>query len=290
MTDSVRWPPRILTWYWGGEEIADPTEEEKAWMLVLGEHPDAFRVDSLGLLQPPSPSSRRGLGAIDLTEFQHEPQPLALGFINPEGTTVLFGEGGDGKGWVAARWASRLDRVAILDFEQHPHEWAYRLNKFGKNLKDIIYFAPVGSFERWAEHGGAEQLQESGARYLIVDSAVYAVHTDDAYGPEGAMSYKRARALVGNPPSILIAHTAKGQDSVFGSVFWGNEARLIWRMYRNFKGGRYLQCKKSNNYDIEGKKYTVEFDEQQGILEFHEQGKAWTASPAVVEAEADLRW
>lgn len=223
------------------------------------------------------------LGLVDLADYRNPPQPLLLGVMSPVGTTVLYGDGGDGKGWVAAKWASQVDgRVAILDFEGHPNEWAYRLERFG--LTDVLYASPPGTLDKWAGERAERLLRESGVKFLVVDSAAYASSVDDPYSPAGVMVYKWARARLGNLPTLLLAHTAKGTTGIYGSVFWRNEARLVWHLTRDNQGQRTLLCKKSNNYpDFEGTKLVVEFDARAGILNLHPYGKPWR--PVTEETE-----
>lgn len=225
------------------------------------------------------------LGLVDLRDFNESPPPPLLGVLSPGGTTILYGEGGDGKGWVAARWASQLpSKVAIIDFEAHPEEWGNRLSKFGLDVgTDVLYFSPSTTFERWANERAARLLRKEEVGFLIVDSAMYASDVEDPYSPAGAMAYKRARAKLDNLPAILLAHTTGSQDKVFGSVFWRNEARVVWRLGKDKQGGRFIQCRKANNYrELENRTYYIEFDQHHGVLNLHEQGKAW--SPQAVSA------
>jgi DnaB helicase-like protein len=230
------------------------------------------------------------LGIVDLAQHRSAPAAPLLGALSPEGTTVLYGDGGDGKGWVAAKWASQLDaRVAILDFENHPNEWAYRLDKFGLT-DDVLYVSPGITLEKWANERAARLLREERVGFLIVDSAMYASNVDDPYSPASAMAYKFARLRLGNMPAILLAHTTGGQDKVFGSVFWRNEARIVWRLGKSVTRQRYLECRKANNYQyLEGKKYQIEFSEERGILNLHDHGKAWVEASRP-EPETELDW
>jgi hypothetical protein len=155
------------------------------------------------------------LGLVDLAAYRMAPPPPLLGVLSPEGTTVLYGDGGDGKGWVAAKWASQLDaKVAIIDFENHPNEWAYRLDKFG--MTDTLYVSPPVTLERWANERAARLLRNAKIGFLVIDSAMYASNVEDPYSPQSAMAYKRARSRLDNLPTILLAHTTGGQDKVFG--------------------------------------------------------------------------
>jgi len=227
------------------------------------------------------------LGILNLADFKEPPPPLLLDVLSPDGTSVLYGDGGDGKGWVAAKWASQLGvKVAILDFEDHPNEWAYRLDKFG--LSDVLYISPAVTLEKWANERSARLLRDRAVRFLIIDSAMYASDVDDPYSPGSTMAYKRARARLGRLPAILLAHTTGGQDKVFGSVFWKNEARIVWRLGKDIiTRQRFLECRKANNYSaVEGKRFVIEFNEEAGILNLHPHGQAW--SPEAVKEE--LGW
>ena len=210
------------------------------------------------------------LGRVSLADYQSTPPPPWLGVLAPMGTTILYGDGGDGKGWVAARLVSQLDkRVAIIDFETQVQEWGYRLGLFGVNLDDLMYFSPPTTFDKWATESTARLLRTEGVEYLVIDSAMYASDVEDPYSPAGALAYARARRRLNNLPALLLAHIAGGADKVFGSVFWKNEARITWRLYKDsLTRNRHIECKKANGYSwLEGTRYNILFDEGQGELE-----------------------
>lgn len=222
------------------------------------------------------------IGMLDLSQFRLGPPPPFLGWVAPEGTTILYGDGGDGKGWIAASAIRGLlqqgIKSAILDFENHPTEWAYRLDKLGVPLHDVVYIQPGGTMVHWADAKAAAMLHEAGVQFLVVDSATYASNPDDPYSPQTAMNYKQARLRLGNLPTMLLAHTSKSSNnSIYGSVFWRNEARLTWNLKRDYSSGqRSVTCMKANAYpDLEGKVKVIEFDEKIGVLNLHDQGSVW---------------
>lgn len=224
------------------------------------------------------------IGVLDLTGYRSSPPAPYMGVIAPEGTTVLYGEGGDGKGWIAAAMIRGLlqssIKTAILDFENHPSEWAYRLDRLGVPLHQVVYVQPVGTMDKWANARAAAMLKDMAVDFLVVDSAMYASNIDDPFSPNGAMAFKQARLRLGNMPALLLAHTAKGADSIYGSVFWRNEARLTWHLRREQTGQRTMLCRKANAYpSLEGKKLSVEFDESMGVLNLHPVGTPWTPQP-----------
>ena len=219
------------------------------------------------------------LGRQHLADHQGAPEDPFLGVLSPQGTTILYGDGGDGKGWVAAKLASQLDRkVAIIDFEMQPKEWAYRLDKFGVSLNDVLYYSPPTTLDRWATPSAARMLKAEGVGYLMIDSAMYAADMEDPYSPKGAIAYGQARRRLGNLPALLLAHTTGGADKVFGSVFWRNESRIVWRLNKEYQTRqRFLDCRKANGYSwLEGKRINIEFDEPNGILNLHPHGTSWT--------------
>lgn len=225
------------------------------------------------------------MGVLPLADYRNAPPSPLLGVLSPEGTTILYGDGGDGKGWIAASLIGDLlkqgIKTAILDFEAHPNEWAYRLDKLGVPVEQVLYVQPSGTMVRWANPYTARLLRSEDVGMLVVDSAMYASNADDPYSPQSAMQYKRARSMLGNLPVLLLAHTPKGGDSIFGSAFWRNEARITWHLRKDFMTRqRHLECKKSNSYGyLEGSKMAVEFDEDRGICILHPHGQPWSPVP-----------
>jgi len=219
------------------------------------------------------------LGVLDLRDFRSPPPDPLLGVLSPEGTTVLYGEGGDGKGWIAAKWASQLSKmgigVAVLDFEQHPSEWAYRLNKFGDTK--TMYINPTVTLDKWADERATKLLRSCRIGYLVVDSATYASDIEDPYAPAAPIAYQFAMERLGKLPSLLLAHTAKGSEGIYGSVFWRNQARITWHLVRHgITRQRSIECRKANAYgQLEGQRINIEFDERQGILNLHQHGTPW---------------
>lgn len=215
------------------------------------------------------------LGRVDLGQHAQEPPELLLGVLSPTGTTVLYADGGSGKGWVAAKLvADLLDmgiRSAVLDFEMHPGEWSHRFTRFGVAREDVSYFAPPTTMDRWATDGAAQELEREGVGFLVVDSALYASDLTDPYSPETALAYARARRRLNNLPTLLLAHVPASADKIFGSIVWRAEARLVWRLGIDDSRKRFLENKKANEYPyLEGKRLDITFDAATGTLEIHE--------------------
>lgn len=240
--------------------------EPQAMVAALQEQTAAL-ADEIG----PSDS----LGRVDLGQHTLEPPDPLLGVLSPTGTTVLYADGGSGKGWIAAKLVADLltmgIRSAVLDFEMHPGEWSHRFSRFGVGRADVSYFAPPTTMDRWATESAAQELQREGVGFLIVDSALYASDLTDPYSPETALAYARARRRLNNLPTLLLAHVPASADKIFGSIVWRAEARLVWRLGIDEGRHRFLENKKANEYPhLEGKRLEITFDAATGTLEMHE--------------------
>lgn len=197
------------------------------------------------------------------------PPPLVEGVLHPSRVTLLYGRGGTGKGVVAA-WLAALrtkagEKVAILDYEANPDEWARRIERFGGRLDLVSIALPV------TEDGGrldgpiwtqAETLREEvkafGADWLVVDSVLAACMASG----EGALSdpsmprrFYAALRYIG-PPALALGHVSSGADGAdpwkpWGSVYWVNYARMTWSI-ADRGDSRELKNQKTNVYRDEG--------------------------------------
>lgn len=233
----------------------------------------ALQDDTAALADEAGPSDT--LGRVDLGQHTQEPPDPLLGVLSPTGTTVLYADGGSGKGWIAAKLVADLlglgIRSAVLDFEMHPGEWSHRFTRFGVGRHDVSYYAPATTMDRWASESAAQELERDGVGFLIVDSALYASDLTDPYSPETALAYARARRRLNNLPTLLLAHVPSGADKIFGSIVWRAEARLVWRLGIDETRHRFLENKKANEYPyLEGKRLEITFDAATGTLEMHE--------------------
>lgn len=235
-------------------------------------------------LQPGKPTSTK-LGARPLTAISTDPpEPLELDRLDPEGHTILFGPGGAGKGALAAWWAAQLnDRAAVVlvvDYENHPNEWARRIASLGcAALEDIHHVSPAGA--AWQGKRGAiwEQAKELrrladelDATHLFIDSIVPACGGTDALKPEAASQYAAALSYIGRP-ALSLAHVTKEGDQryPFGSVFWHNLARTTWGLER-VNEYAVLTHRKSNNYAALGR-FMVTMTWHEGrLMEVSESG------------------
>ncbi len=210
------------------------------------------------------------LGARKLTDIPTTaPAPLLVGRLHPTAHTILFGEGGVGKGTLASWWTVQLVRqghtVLILDYEDHPEEWSPRVYGLGgEEIRDHVYHVSPLS-EQWTGTKGAiwtgqediKRLADRiGATYLIVDSIVAAVGGADAGSgnTESPSKYAAALTHIGRP-CLSLAHVPRSGELKypFGSIFWHSFARFTWSLKwsENHKN-TILEPRKHNNYPRPG--------------------------------------
>lgn len=161
------------------------------------------------------------------------PLPAILGRLHPSAHTILFGDGGTGKGVIAAWWIAAMTRdlgmrVLILDYEQHAQfEWRPRVEIFGGDLDAVFIVQPVRpiwDIAAWV----AGQAEQHNADYMVVDSVAYACVGEEVEKSVTATRYSMAIATIGRP-TLSLAHVPKATEDPnhpFGSTFWSNGARV----------------------------------------------------------------
>lgn len=220
------------------------------------------------------------LGIRMLTAFSTESPPdLLIGRLDPDGHTILYGTGGVGKGTLASWWAVQLvrqgSRVLIVDYENHPDEWARRIEGLGspETRGEVAYVAPMTAAwtgPRGAIWQSAEELRTAarvvGADVIVIDSIVVACGGTDALKPEAASMYAGALQYLGIPV-LSLAHVTKDGDLTypFGSVFWHNLSRVTWSLARSGVDEQtVLVNRKHNNYARQSQ-VAVEVDWLDGV-------------------------
>lgn len=244
-------------------------------------------------------------GALPLTRIPHDPPPpLLLDRLDPTDATVLFGDGGAGKGTIASSWIVGLTmlgrRVLVLDYENHPDEWSRRIHALGgvEAAAEVLHVSPVSP--RWQGARGAiwdhaddirALVEATEADYLVVDSAVPACGATNPLDPEAPGQYFAAIARIGLP-SLTLAHATKAGELrfPFGSVFWHNLCRLSWAAQK--QGGEdsghsvLLTHRKGNNVARQGR-YIVTVTWHDGVpREVDEQAYSAKLSELIDEALA----
>jgi hypothetical protein len=199
-----------------------------------------------------APSTTVGRRTLDDLPSGSPPSQLVPPFLSPEGVTILYGLGGEGKGyvslWLALQLVRNRQRVTVIDFENHPGEWGRRSRAMGYTAGErrmVDYRAPFA--DEWTARRGPlgvvadllrEDLDEIGHpfNYLIVDSYTTAASGDDGMGgARAAQEFFNGITRLGRP-ALVIAHVAGGGDKFpdkpFGSVFVHNLARETWAVAR----------------------------------------------------------
>lgn len=196
---------------------------------------------------------RQTVYSVPLSDITAEaPKPLRLGFLDPDDATVLYGDGGTGKGVLAASWAAALSRdgeiVLILDYEAHARtEWRPRVEAFGGDLERVRISQPKIAIWDAADDIAAEAASV-GATWVFVDSVAYACLGLEVEKSATAIRYSAAITRLGLP-TLSLAHTTKAdgdQRHPFGSVFWSNGARVTISMTGRGDAPRVLENRKTN--------------------------------------------
>lgn len=154
-------------------------------------------------------------------------------FLPKQHPTILFGDGGSGKSYIALYAAGRIAEagvsVALFDWELSGEDHRDRLERlFPDGMPRILYCRCdrplVYEVDRLRRIVRDNQVQ-----YAVYDSVAFA-----ADGPpeaaEVAGRYFRAVRQIGCG-SLHIAHVNKGDNAdrkPFGSTFWHNGARSTW--------------------------------------------------------------
>ena len=192
--------------------------------------------------------------AVPLTDVDPaEAEDLLLGWLHPNEHTVLFGDGGTGKGVIAAYWVTELasmkKTVLVVDYEQHArHEWRPRVGRFAcgfahpqsdtwhrekpckqaAEIMDRVFYvqpvAPIWEIAGWLR----SEAMRVNADYLVIDSVSYAVSGLEPEKSTTAVKYTQAINAIGFPV-LSIGHVTKADADPrhpFGSVYWHNGARI----------------------------------------------------------------
>lgn len=149
--------------------------------------------------------------------------------------SILFGDGGTGKSFLALRLLSELASegmpVALFDWELSETTHRRRLEAInGPNMPDVRYVRLdrplVYEVDRLRRI-----IRQDGLRYAVLDSIGYGT-AGAPESAEAAMDYCRAVRQLGIG-CLALAHVTKaenGDQRPFGSTFWHNSARATWNL------------------------------------------------------------
>jgi hypothetical protein len=159
-----------------------------------------------------------------------EPAKPLLGILHPQEHTILYGDGGTGKGVIASWWVSQLTKqdlnVLVVDYEYHAnYEWRPRVEGFGGDMRRVAIIQPsraIWDIQGWLA-GHARQYD-----YVVIDSVTYACLGEEVEKSVTATKYSMAVNMLA-VPVLSIAHVTKQNadpQHPFGSIFWSNGARV----------------------------------------------------------------
>lgn len=191
---------------------------------------------------------RAGEPAILLRDAPDPPSdgPLLPPLLAADGVTLLYGDGGTGKSYLALAAAVSLHtgrdllgmvppatrRVAYLDWEWTASVHKRRLVRLltGEELPDLIYVRcslPImQELERLRRI-----LREHRVEYAVLDSVALAAGGDPERAETAIEFFGALRQL--DIDALAVAHVTKDggdgrHDRPFGSTFWHNTARATW--------------------------------------------------------------
>jgi len=195
----------------------------------------------------------RGLQFIRLVDIEPRyAEALRCGRYDPVDHTVLFGDGGTGKGIVVAYDVARLTRegetVLIIDYERHADtEWRPRIEAAGGELDRVFIVQPDGPIWDVADEI-VDGIAELSVTWAVLDSVAYACVGMEPEKSITAIRYSMAIARF-PVPIISLAHTTKvdaDPKHPFGSAFWSNGARITIGMSAPDEHTRLLKNRKTN--------------------------------------------
>lgn len=263
------------------------------------------------LADPDGEDGRENGPLVPLSAIDRSPAPpLLLDRLDPEGHTILYGTGDVGKGTVASSWIARYVEsrpvrpeqtatVLILDYENHPNEWARRIGALTQDPDADLRVWWAGPLRHdWPGRRGpiwdqAKAIRQIVERYavelVVVDSIVPACGGADVMEPGAPSRYAGALQYLG-VPVLSIGHVTKAEDGLrypFGSVFWHNLARVTWSLSRAPGGRLELVNRKSNNHEKAARvEVTVTWEEGE-LREVWERGYSAALGDRVNDVLAD---
>jgi len=214
------------------------------------------------------------LGAKVLAEVENVKSPdLIEGIIDPEGHTIVYGQGDVGKGVLASYVIARLTRlghrVVIADFEDHPNEWRRRIEGFGGDFSLVAIVHPTKPL--WDVADDLRAIRRAfGAEFVVIDSISTATSgQENPYSPDTPVKYHEALRRVGGH-ALSLAHVTKANPNPeypFGAIGWHHQARTTWSL-ADVDGKKVLEHRKQGNRAWQGKHdVDIEFHDDTGLID-----------------------
>ena len=168
-------------------------------------------------------------------------------------STLIYGLGGKGKsllsqylavlvseGFIADHLEPEPGPVLICDYETDESTVNRNLSMIHAGLgiedRSSIFYRRMGQPMASEIESVQAQVLEQGIQLVIVDSAAPAVGNGGAQGDEPVLKYFGALRNLG-VTTLTVAHRAKNADNgPFGSVFWENIVRNVYRLQSETEG------------------------------------------------------
>jgi hypothetical protein len=178
---------------------------------------------------------------VDIPETRDADRWIALPDIKTrvltEHPTVLFGDGGSAKSYLALFFGGLVAKsginVALFDWELAggDHRYRYRL-LFGESMPVNLWYSRLTTPLAKCQDGLRRAVQDRGIQFAIFDSVGFACGGQPETAESALTYYAAVRRVC--PGSLHVAHRTKGGENSdkypFGSVFWHNGARMTWYM------------------------------------------------------------
>lgn len=169
---------------------------------------------------------------------------------------VIYAPGGTGKSylglWLACELAAQGVRVLYIDTEAG---WkAHRIRKrrlYAHDRHPVFYYRARRPLTEEAD-AIRRAVEQHRIRFLVLDSISLSAGTplEDSSTANAVFGALNRIGVGDGLGALLFGHCPKGRDDLFGSVFWENNARLIWHASRVEDDGEgyvlKLQVKKAN--------------------------------------------
>lgn len=191
-------------------------------------------------------AEERGEEIVDLSLAEPVPdEPWLIQPVMRQESALIFGMGGTGKSLIALAFASLMGsggslgnihtkegNALYLDYESDQRAMERRAiglaHGWGITRPRIFYQEAKAPLVSIADQV-ARDITEKDIRLLIIDHAAYACGGDPNKA-DAASAFFRALRQTGAPASLTIAHRNKADETMpFGSVFWHNGPRSVWR-------------------------------------------------------------